>query len=128
MTALSAETLTAVGRMSVAAAEVEELLDWVGGPGGGDPLAGARAAVRGGPGDLVNAVEAAATQLTIARSYLRRLVVDGGDPGPAAFADAAGMLTRCRGWMLALIEEHRGSVHEDDLAAGVAGVAQGVGG
>ncbi|WP_306207023.1 hypothetical protein [Actinoplanes sp. RD1] len=124
MTALSTETSTAIGRMSVAAAELEELLAWIGGTAAGDPLPAARAAVRRGPDDLVHAVEAATTQLTIARSYLRRLVRDGIDPGPAAFADAAGMLARCHGWMLTLIE----SVHEDDLAASMAGAAEGVGG
>jgi hypothetical protein len=117
---LSEKTLAAIGRMTVAATDLEHLLAWI----GADRAGGDAAAVFARPGEalvaargsvqfaaaadrefLIAAVEAAATQLAISQSALRRLWLDDRPADPAAFDAIASHLLRCREWLRNVIEE-----------------------
>ncbi|GAA2476398.1 hypothetical protein GCM10010435_07080 [Winogradskya consettensis] len=110
MQTLPVETLAAIGRMTVAATELEHLLAWIGADraGGdaaavfatpGEPLRAARGAVVFAPPayreDLIGIVEGAATQLAISQSVLRGLWQENGRRNPEMFDEVAHMLLRC---------------------------------
>ncbi|WP_067503961.1 hypothetical protein [Actinoplanes sp. TFC3] len=110
MQKLAAETLTAIGRMTVAATELEHLLAWIGADraGGdaaavfavpGEPLRAARGAVEFAPpgprDELRNGIEGAATQLAVSQAALRALWKEGARADAALFDEVAGRLLRC---------------------------------
>ncbi|AGZ43211.1 hypothetical protein [Actinoplanes friuliensis] len=111
MRTLSETTLAAIGRMTVAATDLEFLLAHIGaGPAAafgrpGDALAAARAAVDGHDG-LTASVEAAATQLAIAQSMLRGLWRDDLPRDAEAFDAVAGQLWRTREWFQTVVSEY----------------------
>jgi hypothetical protein len=102
------ETLTAIGRMTVAATELEFLLAWIGADraGGdaaaifarpGEPLRAARGSVEAAaPDGLAHAVDGAATQLALSQAALRSLWGGGGRTDPAMFDEITVRLLRCR--------------------------------
>ncbi|MFI5930885.1 hypothetical protein [Actinoplanes sp. NPDC051494] len=109
MQTLPAETLTAIGRMTVAATELEHLLAWIGADqaGGdaaavfaipGEPLLAARASADFAPpahrDELILYVEAAGTQLAQSQAALRALWRDDARRDPDLFNDIAGRLLR----------------------------------
>ena len=123
MPKLPDETLTAIGRMTVAATELEYLLAWIGADraGGdaaaifarpGEPLRAARGSVEAAaPGTggvrradgagsgidgLAHAVDGAATQLALSQAALRSLWGGGGRTDPAMFDEIAARLLRSR--------------------------------
>jgi hypothetical protein len=120
---LPEQTLTAIGRMTVAATDLEHLLAWI----GADRAGGDAAAVFAQPGealvaargsvefaaatvrhDLITAVEAAGTQLAIGQAALRQLWRGDRPADPAVFDAIAGQLLRCREWLRNVVEEHLG--------------------
>jgi hypothetical protein len=115
---LSEQTLAAIGRMTVAATDLEHLLAWIGADraGGdaaavfavpGEPLTAARGSVQVAAGsvrtELIAAVEAAGAQLAISQAALRRLWRDddAAAPGPATFDDITSRLVSYREWLAA---------------------------
>jgi hypothetical protein len=111
---LSEKMLASIGRMTVAAADLEYLLAEIAAERGGavafvrpgDALAAARDAVAASAG-LVRAVEAAGTQLAIGDAALRRLWHDDANAAdPAAFDAVAGQLVRCRAWLRDVVDDH----------------------
>lgn len=105
------ETLAAIGRMTVAATELEHVLSGIGaGPAEaeaealfarpGASLQAARAAARSAPAarrdEYVNMVEGAATQLALSQAALRAMWRDGGRTDPAMFDEISVRLLRCR--------------------------------
>jgi hypothetical protein len=112
--------LAAIGRMTVAATDLEHYLAWIGADrAGGDARAvfesgqsyeAARGSVEfSAPAvreELIRSVEAAGTQLALGRSELRRLWASDNPPGPEVFNDRAVLLVRCRGWLEMVIAEH----------------------
>ncbi|MGW4946511.1 hypothetical protein ACWEOZ_33560 [Actinoplanes sp. NPDC004185] len=112
---LSEQTLAAIGRMTVAATDLEHLLAWIGADraGGdaaavfavpGEPLTAARGSVQFAAGsvrqELIAGVEAAGTQLAIGQAALRRLWRDDDTAADAAtFDDITGRLVSCREWL-----------------------------
>lgn len=113
-------TLTAIGRMTVAATDLEYLLAWIGADraGGdaaavfaqpGEPLVAARGSVQFAAvsvrEELIKAVEAAAGQLALSQSMVRRLWQDGPPVDAAVFDAMAGQLLRCREWLTNVVEE-----------------------
>ena len=114
MQKLSEQTLAAIGRMTVAATDLEYLLAWTAdAPAAfaepGRPLAAARASVRSAavtdPGQVVAAVEAAATQLALSQVALRRLWRDDSPADPAVFDQITAQLVTFRTWLHGLIGE-----------------------
>ncbi|AGL20006.1 hypothetical protein [Actinoplanes sp. N902-109] len=110
MQKLAVETLAAIGRMTVAATELEHLLAWIGADraGGdaaalfavpGEPLRAARASVDFAPPghrELMRAyVEASATQLAQAQTALRAMWQENGRRDPTIFDEIAGRLVGC---------------------------------
>jgi hypothetical protein len=110
MQTLAAETLSAIGRMTVAATELEHLLAWIGADraGGdaaavfavpGEPLRAARGSVEFAPpahrDELKAGVEGAATQLAISQAALRAMWKENGRQDAAVFDEIAGRLLRC---------------------------------
>jgi hypothetical protein len=112
--------LTAIGRMTVAATELEHLLAWI----GADRAAGDAAAVFAIPGEPLRAargsvefaapavrdefvswVEAAGTQLAHSQAALRRLWRDDVPAEAAVFDEIAALLLRCRDGLHNLLEE-----------------------
>lgn len=121
MQTLPEQTLASIGRMTVAATDLEHLLAWIGADraGGdaravfakpGEALLAARGAVEfANPevrDDLIRAVEAAGTQLAVAQAALRRLWAADPPAGALPFDDVAGRLLRCREWLAKLVSEH----------------------
>ena len=115
MPTLSEETVAAIGRMTVAAADLEHLLAEIAGdreavsrPGGA--LAAARASAQDAPADVraafAPAVEAAATQLAIVHNTLRRLWGTPEPAGPAVFDEVAVHVWRCREWLRLVAGEY----------------------
>lgn len=111
---LSEQTLTAIGRMTVAATDLEHLLAWIAADrAGGDaaavfaqpgsPLTAARASVQLAPAatrqELVAAIEAAATQLALSQSALRRLWYADSPTDPAVFNEITSQLVKLREWL-----------------------------
>ncbi|MET8911292.1 hypothetical protein [Micromonospora sp. NPDC004551] len=108
MVKLAEETLAAVGRMTVAATELEHVLSRLAaGEAGADeifaragaPLLAARETARSAPPDIrdeyANLVEGAATQLAVGQAALRA-VWRGGRTDPALFDEITARLLRCR--------------------------------
>ncbi|MFG1657313.1 hypothetical protein ACGFIY_12355 [Micromonospora chersina] len=108
MVKLAEETLVAVGRMTVAATELEHVLSRIGAGDAdadeifaraGAPLVAAREAARSaGPAsrdEYANLVEGAATQLAVGQAALRA-VWRGGRTDPALFDEITMRLLRCR--------------------------------
>jgi hypothetical protein len=124
MQTLSETTLAAIGRMTVAATDLEHLLAWIGADqaGGdaaavfakpGEALAAARGSVQfaavAGRAELIAAVEAAGTQLVLSHSALRRLWRDDAPADAAVFDEIAGRLVRCRDWLHGSVEAQLGA-------------------
>ncbi|WP_262283895.1 hypothetical protein [Micromonospora sp. MA102] len=108
MVKLAEETLAAVGRMTVAATELEHVLSRLGAgeadpdeifARAGAPLLAAREAARSAPppirADYASLVEGAATQLAVGQAALRA-VWRGGRTDPALFDEITARLLRCR--------------------------------
>ncbi|MFE9954390.1 hypothetical protein [Micromonospora sp. NPDC005299] len=108
MVKLAEETLAAVGRMTVAATELEHVLSRLGAGDAdadeifartGAPLLAAREAARSAPPasreEYANLVEGAATQLAVGQAALRA-VWRGGRTDPALFDEITVRLLRCR--------------------------------
>ncbi|MEU4370052.1 hypothetical protein [Micromonospora chersina] len=108
MVKLAEETLVAVGRMTVAATDLEHVLSRIGAGDAdadeifaraGAPLVAARAAARSaGPAfreEYANLVEGAATQLAVGQAALRA-VWRGGRTDAALFDEITVRLLRCR--------------------------------
>jgi hypothetical protein len=108
---LPEQTLVSIGRMTVAATDLEHLLAWIGADRAGidareifarpgEAVAAARRAAPSVSGDvreyLAPAVEAAAGQLAIAESALRRVWDSDMPAEPAVFDGIAVQLVRCR--------------------------------
>jgi len=117
---LPEKTLAAIGRMTVAATELEYLLAWIGADraGGdaaavfavpGEPLRAARGSVEfAAPAqraDFITYVEAVGTQLALSQAALRRLWQDDTVPDPARFDEIAARLLRVRDGLQSLVEE-----------------------
>lgn len=118
MEKLSEQVLAAIGRMTVAAIELERVLAGVGADraGGdaeavfaqpGEPLRAARGSVRfAAPerrADYVRLVEAAATQLAISQAALRAMW-RGGRTDAALFDETTTLLLGCRDALQELVE------------------------
>jgi len=118
---LPEKTLAAIGRMTVAATDLEYLLAWI----GADRAGGDAATIFAQPGEalvaargsiqftavqhreeLITAVEGAGTQLALSHAALRRLWRDDIQADPAIFDDIAGQLQRCRTWLQNFIEAY----------------------
>ena len=121
---LSEKTLAAIGRLTVAATDLEYLLAWVGAEraGGdaaavfaqpGEALVAARGSVEFAAPDfreeLVTMVEGAGTQLAVAHSAVRRLWRDDAPTDPAVFDDIAVRLLKIRGLLQRSVEAHLGA-------------------
>jgi hypothetical protein len=117
---LSEQTLAAIGRMTVAATDLEYLLAWT----GADQAAGDTAAVFAEPGralaaarasvqfaavadreQLIAAVEAAATQLALSQVALRRLWHDDSPADAAVLDRITAQLVTFRAWLHGLVAE-----------------------
>lgn len=111
MAKLGEETLAAIGRMTVAATELEHVLAGIGASGAdaeadalfgraGAALEVAREAARRMPtacrAEYVNLVEGAATQLAMSRAALRAMWRPGGRTDAAMFDEITVLLLRCR--------------------------------
>ena len=114
---LSEQTLAAIGRMTVAAVELERVLAWVGADqaGGdveavfaqpGEPLRAARGSVLFAAPErrehYVRLVEVAATQLAISQAALRAMW-RGGRTDPTLFDETTTLLLGCRDALQALV-------------------------
>ncbi|MET0495445.1 MAG: hypothetical protein ABW000_20160 [Actinoplanes sp.] len=108
MQKLSEQTLAAIGRMTVAATDLEYLLAWTADapaafaqPGGS--LAVARASARSAAGpdpeQVVAAVEAAGTQLALSQVALRRLWRDDSPADPGVFDQITAQLVGLHTWL-----------------------------
>jgi len=116
---LADETLAAIGRMTVAATELEHLLAWI----GADQAAGDAAAVFAQPGEPLRAargsvefaspayrnefigmVEAAGTQLAQSQAALRAMWCEDGRTDAAIFDEIAARLLRCRDTLQTLVQ------------------------
>jgi hypothetical protein len=106
-------TLTAVGRLTVAVTDLEQLLAWIGDASSlvrepGAALTAARRAVQEAPPDardyLVGAVEAAATQLAIAQALRHSLSTS--PPDALVINETAARILRCREWLHRTVEGH----------------------
>ncbi|MCW3843184.1 hypothetical protein ONA70_24075 [Micromonospora yasonensis] len=107
MVKLGEQTLAAVGRMTVAATELEHVLAGIAAADAdaifaraGAPLRAAREAVRSLPAacrdEYVHLVEGAATQLALSQAALRAMWRPGGRTDPAMFDEITARLLRCR--------------------------------
>jgi hypothetical protein len=118
---LADETLVAIGRMTVAATELEHLLAWIGADqaGGdaagvfvqpGEPLRAARGSVEFAPpafrNEYINMVDAAGAQLAQSQAALRTMWREGGRTHAAMFDEIAARLLRCRDALQALVDAH----------------------
>lgn len=120
MRRLSDETVLAVGRLTLAATELEFVLAWI----GADQAGGDRAAVFAAPGEPLRAargsvqfaspdrrdefiglVEAAAMYLAQSQAAVRSMWSEGSRVDAATFDDIAGFLLRCRDRLQALLDE-----------------------
>ena len=119
---LAEQTLAAIGRMTVAATDLEHLLAWIGADhaGGdaaavfalpGEPLRAARAAVEFAAAscreELIRYVEAAGTQLAQSQAAIRVLWWEGGRRDPAMFDEITDRLVKLRAALGGLVESHR---------------------
>ncbi|WP_432836346.1 hypothetical protein [Dactylosporangium sp. CA-092794] len=119
MRRLTDETVLAVGRLTLAATELEYILAWIGADqaGGdpaavfatpGEPLRAARGSVQFAPppqrDQFIGLVEAAAMYLTQSQTALRAMWFDNGRVDAATFDEIAGRLLRCRDQLQALLD------------------------
>lgn len=122
---LSEQTLAAIGRMTVAATELEHLLAWIGADQAedgaaavfarpGEPLAAARASVSFAAApvreELMHAVEAAGRDLAVSQAALRRLWSQNAHADPAVFDGISARLLRCREWLHTFVAAHLDAV------------------
>ncbi|MER7007763.1 hypothetical protein ABT297_32630 [Dactylosporangium sp. NPDC000555] len=120
MQRLTDATVLAVGRLTLAATELEYLLAWIGADqAGGDPAAvfvlpgeslrAARGSVQFAPPEhraqFIGLVEAAAMYLTQSQTALRAMWFESGRVNAATFDEIAGLLLRCRDQLQALLDE-----------------------
>jgi hypothetical protein len=116
---LDEHTLVAIGRMIVAATELEHVLAWIGADqaGGdaaavfatpGEPLRAARGSVEFAPpayrDEFIGAVEAAGMQLALSQAALRAIWREDRPADPTTFDEVTGLLLRCRDDLLALVQ------------------------
>ena len=119
MRKLAEETLASIGRMIVAATELEHLLAWIGADraGGdaaavfaqpGEPLRAARGSVEfASPAyrdEFIGMVEAAGTQLAQSQAALRAMWSEDGRTDAGMFDELTARLLRCRDALQALAE------------------------
>jgi hypothetical protein len=117
---LPEQTLAAIGRMTVAATDLEYLLAWIGADraGGdaaavfarpGEPLTAARGSVQFAAAavrpELVAAVEAAASRLALSQGALRRLWREDSPADPAIFDEITSQLVTVRDWLSTRVTE-----------------------
>ncbi|MFI5916675.1 hypothetical protein [Dactylosporangium sp. NPDC051541] len=114
------ETILAVGRLTLAAAELEYVLAWI----GADQAGGDQAAVFAVPGESLRAargsvqfasprnrdefiglVEAAAGYLAQSQAAVRAMWFDNSTVNAATFDEIAGLLLRCRDRLQVLLDE-----------------------
>lgn len=120
MRRLTDETVLAVGRLTLAATELEYLLAWIGADqAGGDP-----AAVFARPGEPLRAargsahlvsperraefiglVESAGTYLLQGQTAIRAMWFENSQVDAATFDEISGLLLRCRDRLPALLDE-----------------------
>ncbi|MFV2018415.1 hypothetical protein [Micromonospora sp. LOL_023] len=120
MRQLDDETVLAVGRLTLAATELEYLLAWVGADqaGGdptavfakaGEPLRAARGSVQFAAADhrdeFVALVEAAGAYLLQGQAAVRAMWFDNGRVDAATFDEISGLLLRCRDRLQTLLSE-----------------------
>ncbi|KWV31406.1 hypothetical protein [Micromonospora rifamycinica] len=121
MRRLTEETVLAVGRLTLAATELEYLLASIGTgqaeggdlptifTGPGEPVQVARRAAHLAPpahrAEFVGLVEAAATYLVQGRTAVRALWLDGNRVDAATFDEIAGLVLRCRDRLQALHDD-----------------------
>ena len=123
MQMISDTALAAIGRMTVAATDLEYLLAWIGADraGGdvdavfarpGDALMAARGSAEFADAEtrqeLITVVESAGIYLALSQTAVRRLWCDDVTPDPAVFNEIAGRLLACRQWLQTYVEEHLG--------------------
>lgn len=121
MQTLPEKVLTAIGRMTVAATELEHVLAWVGADraGGdaaavfdqpGEPLKAARRSIEftAAPfrAEFIPRIEAAGAQLAISQLVLRRLWREDTPADPAVFDEIAHRLLACRDGLHHLVAAH----------------------
>jgi hypothetical protein len=114
------ETVLAVGRLTLAATELEYLLAWIGADraGGdpaavfvrpGEPLRAARGSVQFAPPDrraeLIGLVESAGMFLTQSQTAVRALWFETGRVDATTFDEIAGFLLRCRDRLRVVLDE-----------------------
>jgi hypothetical protein len=119
MRKVSEDTLAAIGRMVVAATDLEHVLAWIGADrAGGDAAAvfaqpgeafrAARGSVEFAPpahrDEFIGTVEAAGTQLARSQTALRAMWLVDGDAEAATFDEIATRLLRCRDALHGLIQ------------------------
>ena len=119
MRKLADETLAAIGRMTVAATELEHLLAWIGADQAagdaaaifaqpGEPLRAARGSVEFAPPayrtEFIGTVEGAGTQLARSQAALRAMWSEDGRADAAIFDDIAVRLLRCRDALQTLVQ------------------------
>jgi hypothetical protein len=116
---LTEETLAAIGRMTVAATDLEHLLAWIGADHAGtdaaaifaqpgEALRAARGSVELAPpacrNELIGTVEGARTQLAQSQAALRAMWCEDGRTDAALFDDIATRLLRCRDTLQTLVQ------------------------
>lgn len=112
--------MAAIGRMIVAATELEHVLAWIGADqaGGdaaaifarpGEPLRAARGSVQFAPpayrDEFIGTVEAAGTQLARSQAALRAMWREDGRADVAIFDEVAARLLRCRDQLRDLVQQ-----------------------
>lgn len=107
------ETVLAVGRLTLAAAEIEFVLAWIGGDpaavfgGPGESLRAAREAATAHRGEFAVLVEAAGGYLAQSHTAVRALWAENGRVDAATFDEISGLLLRCRDRLRELLVDSR---------------------
>ncbi|WP_433200930.1 hypothetical protein ACQP00_29645 [Dactylosporangium sp. CS-047395] len=114
------ETVLAVGRLTLAATELEYVLAWIGADqaGGdqaaifavpGEPLRAARGSVQFAPphqrDEFVGLVDAAGTYLAQSHAAVRAMWMEHSIVSATTFDEIAGLLLRCRDRLQVLLDE-----------------------
>ncbi|MEV0569998.1 hypothetical protein [Dactylosporangium sp. NPDC050588] len=120
MQRLTDETVVAVGRLTLAATELEYILAWIGADQAdgdpaavftvpGEPLRAARGSVQFAPSErrasFIGLVEAAGMYLTQGHVAVRAMWFDNGRVDAATFDEITGLLLRCRDQLQTLLDE-----------------------
>jgi hypothetical protein len=120
MLRLTDETVRAVGRLTLAATELEYVLAWIGADqaGGdpaavfavaGEPLRAARGSVQFASADsreeFIGLIDAAGVYLAQSQSAVRAMWLAGSRVNAATFDEIAGLLLRCRDRLQTLLDE-----------------------